>query len=75
MTAKQRRLLDFIEEFIRKSRYSPSIKEMKDYMGVKAYSTIHQHLQGLIKGGYLTKDGKVRGYILKGGELWKQKEL
>lgn len=65
MTAKQRQLLDYIDAYISKHRYSPSLTEMKDYMGVNTISTIHQHLQNLIDGGYLAKDGYARGYIVK----------
>lgn len=64
MTIQQNRLLTFIRDYIQKNGYSPTLEEMAKSLGIKS-PTVHEHLQNLIKGGYLTRDGYRRGYVLK----------
>ena len=59
---RQRELLDFIQDFIRKHGYSPTFDEMCVAMGVSAASTIHEHLKVLEAKGVIRRNAnEVRG--------------
>lgn len=64
---KERQLLDFISQFIRRFGFAPTLQEMADGVGVKAIATVHEHLHNLEAKGYLkTTTGTVRGIELLG---------
>lgn len=48
------RLLEFLAEYITKSGYSPSTREMQAAMGVKSTETIHRLLISLRQDGRIT---------------------
>lgn len=50
---RQQQVLDFILAYTEKYGYGPSIEEVREYLGVKAISTAHQHVDALRKKGYL----------------------
>lgn len=54
-TKKQLEILDFIEEFIKKNRYSPTYREIMQGLGYSSVATIALHVNNLIKRGHLTK--------------------
>lgn len=58
LTKKQKEILDFIDDFIRKKGYSPTLQEIADYMGLNAVSGIHKYLRKLEEKGFITKDLK-----------------
>lgn len=58
MTIKQAKLLLFIKKYIKTNKVSPTLFEMRDFLQVKALSTIHQHLEALIYKGYIYRDRK-----------------
>jgi repressor LexA len=59
---KQRQILDFINQYIQKHGYSPTLQEIADAIGVKSLATVHEHLQALIKKQLIRKyEGMVRG--------------
>ena len=59
---KQRQILDFINQYIQKHGYSPTLQEIADAIGVKSLATVHEHLQALIKKQLIRKyEGIVRG--------------
>lgn len=66
----QRKVLNFIEMYIEKYSKSPSLKEIRDYIGVRALSTVHHHLTQLEKKGFIAKDrdGKGIDLVLKVGK-------
>lgn len=76
MTKRQREILNFIEFFVSKFGYSPTLREIAEHFSLSAVSTIHQHIDNLIKEGYLekTKSGKVVP-VYKNYELEKTVEL
>ena len=54
LTKRQKQILSFIEESIRKNGYAPSLHEIGDHFKLHSISTIHKHLvhleeKGLIK--------------------------
>lgn len=55
LTAKQRRLLNYIKEYTSAHNYPPSLKEMADHMGIRSLSTVHQHLETLRKKDAISK--------------------
>ena len=58
MTVKQAKLLLFIKKYIKINKIPPTLFEMRDFLQVKALSTVHQHLEALIFRGYIYQDKK-----------------
>lgn len=66
-SAKQREILDFIEEYIRGYGYPPAIREICMAVGLKSSSTVYAHLESLREKGYIERDEtKTRGMRLTG---------
>ena len=53
LTEAQYRTLSFIKAYIAKAGYSPTIAEIARGIGIKSRSTVHRHLQGAAKAGYI----------------------
>jgi SOS-response transcriptional repressor LexA len=61
MTVCQRRVLDFIEAFIARERFSPSFKEIATGVGLKSIGTVAKHIRQLKQQGRLIAvPGQVR---------------
>ncbi len=65
--------LEEVFEFIKKSRektgYAPSVRDIRDAVGIKSTSTVHAYIERLIKDGRLVKDdGKSRSLRVGGEE-------
>ena len=59
---RQRELLDFIQDFIKKHGYSPTLEEMTKAMGLSAPSTVHEHLAVLAAKGVIHRNAdSIRG--------------
>jgi site-specific DNA-methyltransferase (adenine-specific) len=58
LTKRQKEILDFIKSYIKKSGYSPTFNEIKKKFKLSALSTVHQHIEALVKKGYLKKTNK-----------------
>lgn len=56
ITPKQKKVLDFISDYSKKKGYAPSLEEIRDYLGLKAISTVHEHVESLKEKGYLKKE-------------------
>jgi repressor LexA len=54
LTRRQREVLDVIQEFIQKNRYSPSLEEIGRALGLSSVATVHKHV------GHLVAKGLVR---------------
>lgn len=52
LTQKQKNILDYIAQYIKKDDYSPTIEQIAGHFG-KSVSTIHQHVEVLKSKGYL----------------------
>ena len=58
---KAQLIMDYVNQFIQENGYSPSVREIGAYVGLKSPSTVHFHLKGLEAAGLITKDkGKTR---------------
>ena len=61
MTDKEKFIYDYITETIRHDGYSPSVRDIKESLGIKSTSTVHSYLERLEKKGYITREsGKSR---------------
>lgn len=71
LTRKQKEVLDFIQAFVKKEGYGPSLKEIKEAMGFTSHSTAQFHVNQLAEKGFLKKSsGSVRGIeLLKRDEV------
>ena len=50
---RERQLLDFLTQFIRRYGFAPTLQEMTDAVGVKAIATVHEHLRNLQAKGFI----------------------
>ena len=55
---KQKNILNFINIFVEKNGYAPSVREICTGVGLKSTSTVQYHLEKLINSGYLQKNYK-----------------
>jgi len=55
LTKRQKQILDYIKEYIKKKDYAPTLKEIKRHFRLSSISTVHQHLETLRTKGYLIR--------------------
>jgi repressor LexA len=55
LTRRQREVLDFITDFIRTKRYSPSLEEIAQHFGLSSVATVHKHVTNLEKKGFIKR--------------------
>lgn len=53
---RERKILTYMKEEIRKKGYPPTVREMCTALGIKSTSTTHKDLENLEKKGYIRKD-------------------
>jgi len=53
LTKRQKEILDFVNQYLKDSGYSPSYMEIAGHFGVSSPATIHQHIKSLADKGYL----------------------
>lgn len=64
---REKRVLEYIKEEIKKKGYPPTVREICEALGVKSTSTIHKDIANLIEKGILKKDpSKPRALTLVG---------
>ncbi|GAB6932146.1 MAG TPA: transcriptional repressor LexA [Calditerricola sp.] len=56
LSSRQRAILEFIKEEVRKKGYPPSVREIGQAVGLASSSTVHGHLARLEKKGYIRRD-------------------
>lgn len=56
LTPRQRQVLEFIDEEVRRRGYPPSVREIGEAIGLSSSSTVHAHLAGLEAKGFLKRD-------------------
>ena len=56
LTRRQEDILNFIKEYIVKSGYPPTIREICTAMGVSSPATVHAHLANLESKGFIKKE-------------------
>ena len=55
LTKKQKRILDYLKDFISEHEYSPSFEEICQAFGYTSLATVHEHLTNLEAKGYIRK--------------------
>jgi repressor LexA len=66
----ERRILDYMVEYLRSNTYQPSIREIGEEFGIKSTKTVSEHLQALADKGFLERDpSRSRGVKILGMDL------
>jgi repressor LexA len=55
LTKRQREILQFIERFLNRNGYSPSLEEIAKGLNLKSISTVHKHLSNLESKGLIRR--------------------
>jgi repressor LexA len=70
LTDIERRILDFMVDYLRSNTYQPSIREIGERFGIKSTKTVSEHLQALADKGFLERDpSRSRGVRILGVDL------
>ena len=56
MTRRQKEMLDFLNRYIERKGYAPTIEETADHFGLSSLATVHKHLSNLQKKGLVKRD-------------------
>lgn len=64
LTKRQRDIVDFIQEFIKNNRYSPSYREICQNFGFTSLGSIYKHMQTLKRKGVLSTESKTSRSIM-----------
>lgn len=68
LSERQRRILDFIESFIRENGYPPTIREIGEAVNIGSTSVVNYNLNKLVKAGFIERSPDVsRGLRLVDG--------
>lgn len=55
LTRRQREVLDVIQEFLTRNRYSPSLEEIGRALGLSSVATVHKHVSHLVAKGLVRR--------------------
>lgn len=70
LTEIERKILDFMIQYLRANTYQPSIREIGERFGIKSTKTVSEHLQALADKGFLERDpSRSRGVRILGVDL------
>lgn len=65
LTLRQRQVYDFIVQVIDRDRFSPTLQEIANHLGIRGNLGVLRHLEALEKKGYIRrKTGQSRGIVL-----------
>ncbi len=56
LTRRQKEMMDFLDDYIEKNGYAPTIEETADHFGLRSLATVHKHLTNLQKKGLIKRD-------------------
>jgi repressor LexA len=56
LSSLERRILDFIVDYLRRNTYQPSIREIARRFGIKSTKTVSEYLQSLANKGWIERD-------------------
>jgi repressor LexA len=66
----ERSILDYMESYLRRHTYQPSVREIGARFGIKSTKTVSEHLKSLAAKGYLERDpSRSRGARIVGLDL------
>ena len=70
LTDLERKILDYMVDYLRSNTYQPSIREIGERFGIKSTKTVSEHLQALADKGFLERDpSRSRGVKILGMDL------
>jgi repressor LexA len=70
LTKLERRILDYLIDYLKKNTYQPSIREIGKRFSIKSTKTVSEHLQSLADKGYIERDAsRSRGVRIIGMNL------
>lgn len=55
LTRRQKQIYDYINDFIEKNGYSPSLEEVGRHFGLSSVATVHKHVTNLVRKGLLRR--------------------
>ena len=55
LTRRQKQIFDYIQEFIERNGYSPSLEEIGQHFGLSSVATVHKHVTNLVRKGLLRR--------------------
>jgi len=64
ITKKQKKVLDFISEYISDKEKSPTVEEIRTGLGFKSTRSVSQYLDALVEKGYINKTSEARSIVL-----------
>ena len=71
LTPKQQNVLAFIQHYIAKNSYAPTIVEICHGLKLSSTSTVHKHLKTLVEKGYIdSMPGRSRGVSMKNDPVY-----
>jgi repressor LexA len=56
VTRRQKEMMDFLDDYIDRNGYAPTIEETADHFGLRSLATVHKHLTNLQKKGLIKRD-------------------
>ena len=56
LTKKQKRLMDFLEDFQNNHEYSPSYREIAAGLGLRSVASVAEHIDNLVQLGFLKRN-------------------
>lgn len=70
LTKIERRILNYLVDYLKQNTYQPSIREIGKRFGIKSTKTVSEHLQSLADKGYIERDAsRSRGVKILGMNL------
>ncbi|MEZ5447916.1 MAG: transcriptional repressor LexA [Thiolinea sp.] len=75
LTRRQQQIWEAIRHWYRTHGYTPTLDEIGRAVGINARSTVHQHVQALIKSGHLLSASGKRAYEMPPDEIEKQEQM
>jgi repressor LexA len=70
LSKMERRILDYLIDYLKRNTYQPSIREIGKRFGIKSTKTVSEYLQSLADKGYIEREAsRSRGVRIVGLEL------
>ena len=71
LTKIERRILNYLVDYLKENTYQPSIREIGKRFGIKSTKTVSEHLQALADKGHIERDAsRLRGVRIVGMNLY-----
>ncbi|MBU0618919.1 transcriptional repressor LexA [Patescibacteria group bacterium] len=58
---KQKQIFDYIQQYIQRRGFAPTLREVADVMGLSSLSTVHEHISRLVEKGVMRRYVGSRG--------------